>query len=324
MSRTRTSMPLRLASSAMPPPITPAPASTMRSTRAGWTDASATTASFLARSESWKMRTRFLHTGPVTRCATSSASSASPRSTDCPIEVLEHAQDARRRRVVPAGARPDRRARLAEARARVRTGCGRGTSPWCPSAGARRAASRPGATISSRTRCSAASTSHAAGTARATRPMRSARLRVERAPGEQQVEGAGQADQARQPRGAAEAGQDAEQHLGQSDLGARLLARDPRIARQRQLDAAAQAHAVDGRDRGHPQRREPPVDRVRAAHQGPHLLGVGERGDGVDVGAGDERAALAAAQHHPAHVRVGLDRRQRRLEGGDGGLVDAR
>jgi hypothetical protein len=84
MSRIRTSMPFRLTSSAMPPPMMPAPTSTSERIGCGFTAGSATTDSFLARSDRRKMRTRFLHTGPVTRSPAQRASRSNPLRSGCP------------------------------------------------------------------------------------------------------------------------------------------------------------------------------------------------------------------------------------------------
>ena len=112
--------------------------------------------------------------------------------------------------------------------------------------------------------------------------------RIERTSGEDEVECRRNTDQPRQARGAAEAGEDPEQHFGQSDLGVRLLARDPRIAREREFGATAQTHAVDRGHRRRAQRREPGEHRMSAAHDRDHLGGIGDRADRVDIGARDE------------------------------------
>ncbi len=145
--------------------------------------------------------------------------------------------------------------------------------------------------------------------------------RVERASGQDQVERAREPDQSRQPRGAAKAGKDAEQGLGQADLGARLLSRDARVARQRQLGAAAQTHAVD---RGHGRVREggePVEGAVRELDELEHPVAVGDRADRLEVGPGDERSALAAGQDHPRGLEP-LDLDQRHVEIGERRLIE--
>ena len=75
---------LRLASAATPPPMTPAPTIISVRTGAGAGEGSATGGSFFARSESRKMRTRFLHTGPTASPLTAFASITSACSTALP------------------------------------------------------------------------------------------------------------------------------------------------------------------------------------------------------------------------------------------------
>ena len=67
-------------------------------------------------------------------------------------------------------------------------------------------------------------------------------LGADLAAGEDQVLGPGRADEAGQPLGAAAAGDDAEQDLGLAEPG--RCRRDPEVARQRQLAAAAEGEAV--------------------------------------------------------------------------------
>ena len=68
-------------------------------------------------------------------------------------------------------------------------------------------------------------------------------------------------DQPRQAHGAAEAGMQAEHHLGKAET--RVLDRDPIVAGERDLEPAAQAIAVNDGDRRHGQVIEPVDDRVR-------------------------------------------------------------
>ena len=67
------------------------------------------------------------------------------------------------------------------------------------------------------------------------------------APREDHLLGPRRADQPRQPLGAAPAGDDAEQDLGQPE--ARVVGADPEVEGQRQLEATAQRVAVDRGDR---------------------------------------------------------------------------
>ncbi len=102
-------------------------------------------------------------------------------------------------------------------------------------------------------------------------------------------------DQARQALRAAAARQDADQHFGQADLGARHG--DAVVAGERVLEPAAERVAVDRRDDRllalRPARR-PDARRCRAA---------GALAELADVRAGDE-AAARADQHHRLDVRI--------------------
>src|SRR5438094_2161724 len=81
------------------------------------------------------------------------------------------------------------------------------------------------------------------------------------------------ADQARQALGASGAGDDAQRRLGLADLGAPVLDHDPKVAAKRQLAAAAERVAVDGRDH----RLRTPLDGhevvVHPAHEQRDLVG---------------------------------------------------
>ena len=104
-------------------------------------------------------------------------------------------------------------------------------------------------------------------------------------------------DQARQTLGAAAAGQDADQHLGQAHLGGGDG--DAVVAGHRIFQAAAEGEAVDRGDHG----LRTGVQHVVGAFPDRRALAAGA--ETADVGTGDEAAAVAH-QHH------GLDRRDRR------------
>ena len=76
--------------------------------------------------------------------------------------------------------------------------------------------------------------------------MRQRLLGLDLTPGEHQLLGPGRPDQAGQPLRAAAAGDDAEQDLGLTEHGP--LRRDPVVAGQRQLAAAAERVAGHGGD----------------------------------------------------------------------------
>ncbi len=105
------------------------------------------------------------------------------------------------------------------------------------------------------------------------------------------------ADQPRQPLGAAAAGQDADQDLGQADPGARHG--DAVVRGERHLQPAAQRIAVDRRDHRF---------RARVEHLVSALSRDGRRtarAELADVGAGD-KAAAGADQHHRLDRRIGV------------------
>ncbi len=79
---------------------------------------------------------------------------------------------------------------------------------------------------------------------------------VERLAGQDEVERRGETDDARQPRASAPGREDPEADLGQADLGLLRVRHEPVVARERELGAAAEARAVDRRDRRVRQVRE--------------------------------------------------------------------
>jgi hypothetical protein len=99
--------------------------------------------------------------------------------------------------------------------------------------------------------------------------------------------------QAREARGATETGMQAEHHLGEAE--ARAIDGDARLAGERHLQAAAEAEAVDDRDRRQPQRLEAIDHRMRAADFGFDGLRIAGAAKRVDVGAGDEAGCFRRA-----------------------------
>ena len=88
-----------------------------------------------------------------------------------------------------------------------------------------------------------------------------------------------------QPLAPAGAGDEAELHLGQAELGLGMVGGDPVVAGQRQLQPAAQAGAVDGGDDRLRERLDPAHHLLPLEAQ-PLGLGLGgERGELLDVGA---------------------------------------
>ena len=134
--------------------------------------------------------------------------------------------------------------------------------------------------------------------------------------GEDDVERGARADEPRQPLAATGRGQDAELHLGEPELGLGVIGRHPVMARQGELEAAAQAGPVDADG-----------DRLREArHALQQLLtvrdealgfgGARERDELLDVGARDEVVRLAREERHGPHRALALERFERREEVG--------
>ena len=135
-------------------------------------------------------------------------------------------------------------------------------------------------------------------------------LRVQRAAAEHHVERGGRADHLRQAQHAAPARHDAEHDLRQGDARARLVHRDAVAAGKRQLGAAAHAMAADQRQRRVLHGGEAVVEVPAAPHQGLGVLGRGDLGEFLDVGANDEAGTLAGADHQ-ALRRLALELVQR-------------
>ena len=119
---------------------------------------------------------------------------------------------------------------------------------------------------------------------------------------QQHLERAALPHQSRQPLAAGIAGNDAEVDLGLAE--ARGVGGNAQRARHRQLAAAAQREAVDGRDHRLAEVvdgvEDPlPVTRVLLAFRGR------EHGQLVDVGAGHERLLAGAGEDNRADVVVG-------------------
>jgi hypothetical protein len=118
-----------------------------------------------------------------------------------------------------------------------------------------------------------------------------------RSAGEHHGHGLDRIDKAGRPHRAAEAGMQAEQHLGKSK--ARILDRDPEITGERDLEPAAQAIAVDHRDSRKLQPIQPVHDGVGAHEARRDVGGVLGLAQLAHIGAGDEAGRLARAQHQP-------------------------
>ena len=128
-------------------------------------------------------------------------------------------------------------------------------------------------------------------------------LRCELACGEDHVKGSRKADEPRQPLRSAGCRDEAETRLGQPDANVRGVSGNPRVARECDLQAAAERGAVDGRD-GHERKRGEVVQ--HALHRPARLLDVTLRRapQQREIGSSDELAFLAARDDETARACV--------------------
>ncbi len=117
--------------------------------------------------------------------------------------------------------------------------------------------------------------------------------------GEDEVESVGHADQARQALGAAEAGEEAELHLGEAELRLRVLGRDAALAGQGELEATAEAGAMDRGDGGERQGDEALHQLVAAPQHGVDVRRVDQRQQLLEIGPGHEAVGLAGVEDEP-------------------------
>ncbi len=103
--------------------------------------------------------------------------------------------------------------------------------------------------------------------------------------------------QALRPAGA---GKEPHVDLGQADQGGLPLLGDPPRAGQRELQAAAEAVAVNGRDPGDGQGGQPVEGAVEKIHRLVHPVGGLDLGDQLQVGAGEEGLRLSRDEDEPA------------------------
>ena len=111
--------------------------------------------------------------------------------------------------------------------------------------------------------------------------------------GEDELERARQADQARQPLGPAGAGKETEADLGEAEPQPGQVGRDAPVARQRDLVRAAERRSADGGDGGAGKRGEVVENLLQPAHGHGELV-RGSLSDHLEVRAGDELPGLAA------------------------------
>ena len=100
---------------------------------------------------------------------------------------------------------------------------------------------------------------------------------------------------AREPRGAAKAGMQAQHHFREAE--ARVFDGDAIMAGERDLEPAAEAVAVDDRDRRQLQRVQPIDDRMGGVDPRLDLAGIAGAAKLADIGAGDEAGPFCRADH---------------------------
>ena len=148
-----------------------------------------------------------------------------------------------------------------------------------------------------------------------TSPSRWASTAPSGSAGEEHLERDPAREETGEPLGAAGAGEEAELDLG--DAEARVVGRHPEVAREGELEPAAERGAVDRGDRRLRVLLEPVEDVGERAHEPREAGGAVEPGQLADVGAGAERPPLAG-DHERAHAVVGLEVDQRGVERGEG------
>ena len=141
-------------------------------------------------------------------------------------------------------------------------------------------------------------------TSLSTRPMRACRAGLDHAAGEHRLHRVDRTGLPDRAAGAAEAGENAEIDLGEAEPRLVVVDRDPVVAGERQLEPAAEAEAVDRRDRPAPSdsSMRSITACVRRSASG-RIDGSGHRVEFADVGAGDEARVLARLDDEPDRPR---------------------
>ena len=142
-------------------------------------------------------------------------------------------------------------------------------------------------------------------------PERFGLARVDRLAGQHQRHRLHRIDQMRETRGAAEAGMQAEHHLGKAK--ARAVDRDARLAGQRHFEPAAEAETVNHRDGRDLQAFEAVDHRMGPADRRLDNSGIGGAAEFVDVGAGNEAGCLRRANDNPDRP-LAFQRRQHLIQ----------
>ena len=115
------------------------------------------------------------------------------------------------------------------------------------------------------------------------------------APGQHHGHRVGRIDQARQPHRAAEAGMQAELHLGKAE--ARVIDGNAIVAGERHFESAAETIAVNDGDRDRRQAVEPVEHGMAARERRFDLRHIGDAAKLRDIGAGDEAAGFRRADN---------------------------
>jgi hypothetical protein len=138
-------------------------------------------------------------------------------------------------------------------------------------------------------------------------------LGVDRAAGQHHVERRRRAGKARQALHSSPARHDAEHDFGKAEARGGVVDDDAIAARERQLEAAAQAKAPNERDRRILDGRKP-LERVPAATHDGHRVGLAADDlELLDIGARDETARLARRDHETGG-RLAVEKIERRIE----------
>ena len=145
---------------------------------------------------------------------------------------------------------------------------------------------------------------------------------VEPAVAEDHLQGALQADDARQPLRAAPGRDQAELNLGEAELRPRVVDGEAVIAGQGQLQAAAQAGAADHRHGRQAQVGQLGEELLPRGGQRLGLRGTADGSEFVNIGAGHEPVGALAGEDQNARARLGGDGVQGGVEVGEDAAVE--
>ena len=132
--------------------------------------------------------------------------------------------------------------------------------------------------------------------------------------GEDHVQRRTRADEPGEPLATTRAGDEAELDLGKAELGLGMIGGDAIRAGEGELETAAETGAVDRRDDRLGQGLDPAHHLLPFEAQALRFGLSGERGELLDVRAGDEGVGLPRDQHHRADLGIVADPDEQRLE----------